>query len=140
MTEINTCNLCTYIGHVVGKGQVRPMKAKVKAVKEFKQPKTKKDVQAFLGLCGYYRRFSNFLNFSHTLIEFDPEGNAKQSYLERAVGDIISGEHADKLPGTEYTHLGKGIHTPNRCLKFWYWLCHKSLRRHGRRTPHCLWL
>ena len=51
------CNSCTYLGHVVGNGQVRPMEAKVKAVKEFKQPKTKKDVRAFLGLCGYYRRF-----------------------------------------------------------------------------------
>ena len=36
---------------------MRPMEAKVKAVKEFKQPKTKKDVRVFLGLCGYYRRF-----------------------------------------------------------------------------------
>ena len=27
------------------------------AVKEFKQPKTKKDERDFLGLCGYYRRF-----------------------------------------------------------------------------------
>ena len=35
---------------------MRPMEAKVKAVKEFNQLKTKKDVHAFLGLCGYYRR------------------------------------------------------------------------------------
>ena len=51
------CNSCTYLGHVVGNGQVRPMEAKVKAVKESKKPKTKKDVRAFLGLCGYYHRF-----------------------------------------------------------------------------------
>ena len=29
----------------------------VKAVKEYERPKTKKQVRAFLGLCGYYRRF-----------------------------------------------------------------------------------
>ena len=44
-----SCNSCTYLGHVVGNGQVRPMEVKVKVVKEFKQPKTKKDVRAFLG-------------------------------------------------------------------------------------------
>ena len=65
-----------------------------------------------------------FLNYSHTLIEFDLEGNAKLSYLDRAFGDLISGvkRHTDKLSGTEYTHLRKGIHTPNRCLEFRYWL------------------
>ena len=43
--------------HVVGQGQVHPLVAKVRAVQEYTQPKTKKDVRAFLGLCGYYRRF-----------------------------------------------------------------------------------
>ena len=36
---------------------MRPMEAKVNAVRVFKQPKTKKDIRAFLELCGYYRRF-----------------------------------------------------------------------------------
>ena len=103
---------------------MRPMEAKVKAVKEFKQPKTKKDIWAFLGLCGYYCRFIASFSTIATLIEFDLEGNAKQSYLDRVVGDLTSGvkRHADKLPGTEYTHLGKGIHTSNRSLEFLYWL------------------
>ena len=33
------------------------MEAKVNAVRVFKQPKTKKDIHAFLGLCGNYWRF-----------------------------------------------------------------------------------
>ena len=51
------CNKCTYLGHTVGQGQVHPLVAKVRAVQEYTQPKTKKDVRAFLGLCGYYCRF-----------------------------------------------------------------------------------
>ena len=41
----------------MGQGQVHPLVAKVRAVQEYTKPKTKKDVRAFLGLCGYYRRF-----------------------------------------------------------------------------------
>ena len=53
---------CIYLGHVVGNGLVQPMECKVEAVKTFKQPKTKKDVRSFLGLCGYYRK--SIPNFS----------------------------------------------------------------------------
>ena len=48
---------CTYMGHIVGNGHVRPEKGKVAAVEAFPVPKTKKDVRVFLGLTGYYRKF-----------------------------------------------------------------------------------
>ena len=48
---------CTYLGHVVGQGKVKPEEAKISAIQSFLQPKTKKDVRSFLGLAGYYRRF-----------------------------------------------------------------------------------
>ena len=47
---------CTYLGHVVGSGEVRPDSAKVEAVKNFPVPRTKHQVRTFLGLSGYYRR------------------------------------------------------------------------------------
>ena len=39
------------------RGTQRPDQSKLEAVKDFKQPETKKDVRAFLGLTGYYRTF-----------------------------------------------------------------------------------
>ena len=48
---------CTYLGHVVGCGRVRPEQSKIEAVKSFPVPLTKKDVRSFLGLTGYYRKF-----------------------------------------------------------------------------------
>ena len=48
---------CTYLGHVVGNGEVRPGSLKVEAVQHFPVPKSKRQVRAFLGLTGYYRRF-----------------------------------------------------------------------------------
>ena len=48
---------CAYLGHVVGGRVVCPEEVKLQAVKEFRIPKMKRDVRAFLGLAGYYRRF-----------------------------------------------------------------------------------
>ena len=48
---------CTYLGHIVGNGQVKPELSKVEALHTFKKPQTKKQVRAFLGLAGYYRKF-----------------------------------------------------------------------------------
>ena len=47
----------SFLGHQVGKGQIAPLKAKVKAIEAFAQPRKKKDVRAFLGMPGFYRRF-----------------------------------------------------------------------------------
>ena len=48
---------CVYLGHVVGKGTVRLESSKIEAIKRMPVPRTKKGVQQFLGLAGYYRRF-----------------------------------------------------------------------------------
>ena len=48
---------CDYLGHAVGGGTVRPELSEVEAMKSFPTPQTKKQVRAFLGLTGYYRRF-----------------------------------------------------------------------------------
>jgi len=48
---------CVYLGHIVGNGTVRPEKDKLEAVSTFPQPVTKKQVRAFMGLTGYYRKF-----------------------------------------------------------------------------------
>ena len=46
-----------YLGYLIGEGGVRPDPKKVKAVLAYKQPETKSEVSAFLGLTGYYRKF-----------------------------------------------------------------------------------
>ena len=48
---------CTYLGHVVGNGDVCPKQSKLQAVEQFPVPSTKRQVRAFLGLTGYYRKF-----------------------------------------------------------------------------------
>ena len=52
----------TFLGHVVGQGQVKPVEAKVKAISDFPVPTNKRQLIRFLGMAGYYRKFSD--NFS----------------------------------------------------------------------------
>ena len=54
-----------YLGHVI---TVKPNPEKLGAVQNFKQLKTVKDVQSFLGLAGYYRKFiKNFSSIARPL-------------------------------------------------------------------------
>ncbi|GFU44790.1 retrovirus-related Pol polyprotein from transposon 17.6 [Trichonephila clavipes] len=46
-----------FLGHVVENGTIRPSIAKPIAVKKFLEPTTVKQVQSFLGLTGYFRKF-----------------------------------------------------------------------------------
>ncbi|GFU68573.1 retrovirus-related Pol polyprotein from transposon 17.6 [Trichonephila clavipes] len=46
-----------FLGHVVKNGTIRPSIAKTLAVKKFPAPTTVKQVQSFLGLTGYFRKF-----------------------------------------------------------------------------------
>ena len=47
----------TYLGHVVGQGQIKPIRAKMEAIEQFLQPPSKKALQRFLGMAGYYRKY-----------------------------------------------------------------------------------
>ena len=49
---------CLYLGYVVGSGRVHPKESKIEAVQSFPTPKTKKELRAFLGLTGYYRKIT----------------------------------------------------------------------------------
>ena len=46
---------CSYLGHRIGSGGIRPVEVKLEAIKNMPIPMTKKDVRSFLGIVGYYR-------------------------------------------------------------------------------------
>ena len=59
--KASKCYFCRremkYLGHIITQDGIKPDPTLIKAVSDFPQPKTIKDVQSFLGLSGYYRRF-----------------------------------------------------------------------------------
>ena len=59
-----------FLGHFVGRAGVRMVEGKVAAVERWPTPATQKEVEQFLGLAGYYRRFiENFSKISAPLSE-----------------------------------------------------------------------
>ena len=50
-------NEVEFLGHMVGKGIMKPKQDKVKSIKEAARPETKTQLRSFLGLAGYYRKF-----------------------------------------------------------------------------------
>ena len=66
---------CVYLGHIVGNGVIRPEVFKVRAVKEYPKPRTKKQVRAFLGLTGYYWKFiPNYASIATPLTDLTRKG------------------------------------------------------------------
>ncbi|KAL0155309.1 hypothetical protein M9458_049572, partial [Cirrhinus mrigala] len=47
----------SYLGYILGNGQIKPQVSKVEAIQRSPRPTTKKEVRSFLGLIGWYRRF-----------------------------------------------------------------------------------
>ena len=46
-----------YLGHVICKDGIKPNPKVIESVKNWKTPETVKEVQKYLGLCSYYRRY-----------------------------------------------------------------------------------
>ena len=60
----------TFLGHVVGLGNVKPVHAKVEAILNFPVPENRRDLRRFLGMAGYYRKFcKNFADIAFPLTE-----------------------------------------------------------------------
>ena len=72
-----------YLGHVIGQGEIEPDQQKIAGVQSYPVPATKKNVRAFLGLVGYYRRFvPDFASIATPLTNL-----TKKRYPEKVVWD-----------------------------------------------------
>jgi len=92
-----------YLGHIIESGSLKPSERKTIAVKNFPKPTCFKDIQSFLGLSGYFRKFipqyaviarplSNLLK-KDAVFCFDEE----QCHAFEALKEILSREPVLKL-------------------------------------------
>ena len=57
-----------YLGSIIQNDTISPNPSKIQAVSEFPEPKTRKEVQRFLGLTGYFRNFiPSYTEIAHPL-------------------------------------------------------------------------
>lgn len=65
-----------YLGHVISKKGIYPDLSKLSAIQSIQIPKNAKQIQQFLGLCGYYRRFiQNFAQIAEPLTQLTRKSN-----------------------------------------------------------------
>ena len=72
--KASKCHFCRkeikYLGHIITKDGVKSDPELISAVKEFPRPRKVKDIQTFLGLTGYYRRFiQNYAKLAEPLLK-----------------------------------------------------------------------
>ena len=92
----------TFLGHRVNSAGVRPDDFKIKAVMEWPEPSTVKDLQGFLGLVNYFNRYiANFATLASPLyerIKMLRSTSSDRTQFDRARG--VSGAEADSREPT----------------------------------------
>ena len=83
-----------FLGFNLTEQGISPSQEKVTAIQKFPQPKNKRQLQSFLGLCNYYRKFQR--NYSALTSKFQEQLSSKNKW--------IWGHEQDAIP-VSYTHL-----------------------------------
>ena len=74
------CESVQYLGHVISAKGITPDPEKIEALKNYKRPTSVVEIQSFLGLASYYRRFiKNFADIAHPLIELTKKKKDKDN-------------------------------------------------------------
>ena len=87
-----------YLGHVCTPSGIRPDPQKIKAIERYPVPKTARDIRAFIGLAGYYRRHvRNFAELARPLTtltrkETPFEWTCEQQQAFQRLKEILSTE------------------------------------------------
>ena len=92
--KLSKCHFFTkeiqYLGHILSIKGIHPLPLKTQAIQNMHPPKTPKQVHAFLGLVGYYRKFiKNFAKIAKPLtllickqVKFDWTPTHHEAFLE----------------------------------------------------------
>jgi hypothetical protein len=89
-----------YLGHIMGPDSIKPNPTLVKAIIEFPQPHTLKELQSFIGLANYYHKFIE--NYSKIALSFDERTS---SPVSPAITNVAAMSHASSSDDDD---LGNG--------------------------------
>ena len=92
--KLSKCQFFTkeiqYLGHILSTKGIQPLPSKTQAIQNMHPPKTPKQVHAFLGSVGYYRKFiRNFAKIAkpltlltHQQVKFDWMPTHHETFLK----------------------------------------------------------
>ena len=105
-----------YLGHEISETGISPDPGKISAMMEWEIPRTEQELRAFLGLCGYYRRFvPGFARLAaplHALLSGTGKGpnNSKRKYKDTKFQPL--GEKWDEKCTTAFNQLKTHLTSP----------------------------
>jgi hypothetical protein len=97
-----------YLGHVISEDGISPDPSKLRAVKEFPTPRRVKDIQSFIGLAGYYRKFiENFSKIAKPLTKLTRKGEKFNWSIEQQNAFDLLKEKLTTAPVLNYPDFSK---------------------------------
>ena len=86
---------------------ITPSTEKVEAIQLFPTPKNRKQLQSFLGICNYYRKFQD--NYSEITAKFQKQLSSKDKWAwgpeQDKVLQLIKEKFLETVMSVSYTHL-----------------------------------
>jgi hypothetical protein len=99
------CELVQYFGHVISAKGITPDPEKIEALKNYKRPTFVVEIQSFLGLASYYRRFiKHFADIAHPLIELTKKQKDKDNQISKVKQQ--AGKHGKTVEASESFEWG----------------------------------
>jgi len=119
-----------YLGHIISENGISrpPDPSKLIAVKEFPTPKEVKDIQSFIGLAGYYRKFiENFSKIAKPLTKLTKK--IRKVRMDNKAAFELLKQKLMTVPVLKYPDHAR-IYSDHRCFR----LCDRSsvITRKGR--------
>ena len=71
-------NEVQFLGFNLSETGITPAQEKMEAIQRFPVPKNKKQLQSFLGICNYYRKFQH--NYSELTAKFSQQLSSKEKW------------------------------------------------------------
>ena len=96
-----------FLGFNLNDQGISPSAEKVEAIQKFPAPKNRRQLQSFLGLCNYYRKFQE--KYSELTARFQPQLSSKNKWIwdieQNETLTLIKQKFLEPIIPVSYTHL-----------------------------------
>ena len=96
-----------FLGFILNDQGISPSAEKVEAIQKFPIPRNRRQLQSFLGLCNYYRKFQE--KYIELTARFQPQLSSKNKWIwgieQNETLQLIKEKFLEPIIPVSYTHL-----------------------------------